>query len=103
MLKLLRIGATHATELPYVFGNLVQGPLDITFKLGVLSTGQAVSTRILARWLNFATHATPTGLSEEPEWKPYRDPGRACLVIDSTGSVINDADADIRAAWGTRC
>jgi hypothetical protein len=29
-------------------------------------------------------------------------PGYACL-IDNTDSVINDADADIRAAWGTRC
>jgi hypothetical protein len=25
-----------------------------------------------------------------------------CLVIDNTDSVINDADADIRAAWGGR-
>ena len=26
MLRLLRLGAAHATELPYVWGNLVAGP-----------------------------------------------------------------------------
>jgi para-nitrobenzyl esterase len=35
MLRLLRLGAAHATELPYVWGNLVAGPTDPTFKLGV--------------------------------------------------------------------
>jgi para-nitrobenzyl esterase len=31
MLKLLRIAAAHATELPFVWGNLVTGPKDPTF------------------------------------------------------------------------
>ena len=39
MLRLLRLGAAHATELPYVWGNLVAGPKDPTFKLGGLKTG----------------------------------------------------------------
>ena len=36
MLRLLRLGGAHATELPYVWGNLVAGPKDPTFKLGGL-------------------------------------------------------------------
>ena len=39
MLRLLRLGAAHATELPYVWGNLVAGPKDPTFKLGGLKAG----------------------------------------------------------------
>ncbi|MCW2651129.1 MAG: carboxylesterase type [Mycobacterium sp.] len=101
MLKLMRIGATHATELPYVWGNLVQGPKDITFRLGGLKTGKAVSERMRSRWLNFATQAKPIGLPGEPEWLPYYDTDRACLLIDRQDSVVNDIDLHIRAAWGS--
>ena len=37
MLRLLRLGAAHATELQYVWGNLAAGPKDPTFKMGGLS------------------------------------------------------------------
>lgn len=38
--KLIRLGAAHATELIYVWGNLVSGSRDVTFKLGGLKTGR---------------------------------------------------------------
>jgi para-nitrobenzyl esterase len=101
MLKLLRIGATHATELPYVWGNLVMGPKDISFKLGGLKTGRAVSARMRARWLNFATQSKPIGPAGEPEWLPYQSSDRACLVIDKQDRVVSDIDLHIRAAWGS--
>lgn len=101
MLRLLRIGATHATELPYVWGNLVLGPRDITFKLGGLKSGTAVSERMRARWLHFATDTKPNGGYGEPDWLPYQLSDRACLVIDKQDSVVNDIDHPIRAAFGT--
>jgi para-nitrobenzyl esterase len=100
MLKLLRLGAAHATELPYVWGNLVMGPRDITFKLGGLKSGKAVSERIRARWTNFAVAGRPTGLPGEPEWAPYDTDERATLVIDKRDSVADDLDRGIRTAWG---
>ena len=42
LLKLLLVGAAHATELPYVWGNL-GGPKDPTLKLGGAKTAKAVS------------------------------------------------------------
>ena len=60
-----------------------------------------VSERIRARWLNFAVQAKPTGLPGEPEWPPYREPDRACLLIDRQDAVASDIDTHIRAAWGT--
>ena len=101
MLKALGIGATHATELPYVWGNLIAGPKDFTFKLGGLKTGAAVSARIQARWRNFATQGKPLGLDGQPEWLPYQEADRACLVIDREDSVVNDVDLHIRSAWGS--
>jgi para-nitrobenzyl esterase len=100
MLRLLRLGAAHATELPYVWGNLVAGPKDPTFKLGGLKAGNTVSARIRRRWLNFAVDGTPSGLQGDPRWRPYRANDRATLVIDAQDRVVEDLDGDLRLAWG---
>ncbi|MGH3676435.1 MAG: carboxylesterase/lipase family protein [Mycobacterium sp.] len=102
MLRLLRIAAAHATELPYVWGNLVAGPKDPTFRLGGLKTGALVSARMRARWLNFATQAKPVGLPGQPEWLPYQETDRECLLIDRQDRIVHDIDLHIRAAWGSQ-
>jgi para-nitrobenzyl esterase len=102
MHKALRIGAAHAMELPYVWGNLVLGPKDPSFRLGGRKAGKAVSERLRARWLNFADQGKPIGLPDEPAWIPYQEADRACLLIDRVDSVVNDIDRDIRAMWGDR-
>ncbi|OBF35877.1 carboxylesterase [Mycobacterium sp. ACS1612] len=101
MLRLLRLSGAHATELPFVWGNLIAGPKDPTFRLGGMKTGKAVSARIRARWCNFATHAKPIGLDGEPEWLPYVEADRACLLIDRQDSIVNDIDLHLRSAWGS--
>lgn len=100
MLRALRVGATHATELPYVWGNLVMGRKDITFKLGGLKVGKALSARVQNRWVSFAVDGHPRGLPGDPEWFPYEREQRATLVIDRQDSVIDDLDRDLREAWG---
>jgi para-nitrobenzyl esterase len=100
MLRLLRIAAAHATELPFVWGNLDSSPKDPTFKLGGRKTGRLVSERMRSRWINFAVGGKPTGLPGEPDWLPYQEPDRASLLIDRQDTVVADIDADIRAAWG---
>lgn len=102
MLKLMRIGAAHAMELPYVWGNLKLGPKDPSYKLGGYKAGKSVSERMRARWLNFAAQGKPIGLPDEPAWLAYQEPDRACLVIDREDSVVHDLDRDIRALWGDR-
>jgi para-nitrobenzyl esterase len=100
MLRMLRLGAAHATELPYVWGNLVAGPRDPTFKLGGLKAGKAVSARMRTRWLNFAVDGTPSAPAGDPMWRPYRKEDRATLVIDAADQVVDDLDRDVRLAWG---
>lgn len=100
IMKLLLVGAAHATELPYVWGTL-GAPKDVTLKLGGAKPAKAVSKRIRTRWVNFAATAKPSGPPGEPDWTPYQDADRACLIIDRTDRVVNDADADIRPAWGS--
>jgi para-nitrobenzyl esterase len=100
LLKLLLVRAAHATELPYVWGNL-GGPKDPTLKLGGAKTAKAISRRVRTRWINFASQGKPQGLAGEPEWTTYQQTDRACLIIDRHDDVVHDLDARIRAAWGT--
>lgn len=100
LLRMIRLGAAHATELPYVWGNLIAGPKDPTFKLGGLKDGRAVSERMQRRWVNFAATADPAGPPGEPVWRRYRADDRATLVIDKHDAVVDDLDGDIRTAWG---
>lgn len=100
LLKVLLVGAAHATELPYVWGNL-GAPKDPTLKLGGARTAKAVSKRVRTRWLNFAAHAKPAGPPGEPDWPPYQQTDRSCLLIGRRDTVAHDVDAQIRAAWGS--
>jgi len=100
VLKLLGIGATHATELPYLWGNLVSGPKDITFKLGGLKRGREISKRMQARWLAFAVSGSPAGKSGDPKWLPYTPAARSTLVLDKRDALVDDLDRDLRLAWG---
>lgn len=100
LLKLLMVNAAHATELPYVWGTL-GAPKDPTLKLGGTRTAKAVSKRVRARWINFAANGTPAGPAGEPEWTPYAQDDRSCLIIGRSDAVAHDVDAGIRAAWGS--
>jgi para-nitrobenzyl esterase len=99
LMKALLVGAAHATELPYVWGTL-GAPQDMTLKLGGVKAARAVSKRIRTRWVNFAASAKPTGLPGEPDWTPYQETDRACLLIGAHDRVAQDVDAEIRNAWG---
>ncbi|WP_431240458.1 carboxylesterase/lipase family protein [Mycolicibacterium aichiense] len=100
LFKTIRLGAAHATELIYVWGNLISGPRDVTFKLGGLKTGEELSERMRARWTAFAATGDPNVPLGQPHWAPYRDDDRATLVIDRRDRVVDDLDRPIRHAWG---
>ncbi|UXA05777.1 carboxylesterase/lipase family protein [Mycobacterium sp. SMC-2] len=101
LLKVALVRAAHATELPYVWGTL-GAPKDPTLKLGGSKTAKAVSKRMRTRWINFAARSQPAGPDGEPEWRPYRQADRACLIIDGRDTVARDVDANILAAWGSQ-
>ena len=100
LFKVLLASAAHATELPYIWGNL-GAPKDPTLKLGGAKTAKAVSKRLRTRWINFATLAKPAGPYGEPDWTPYQEADRACLIINKRDTVVHDPDARIRTAWGS--
>jgi para-nitrobenzyl esterase len=109
MLRLIGIGATHATELPYIWGNLVSGPKDITFKLGGLRTGRRLSARLQKRWLAFIAGGEPEADPTAAPWPSFhvhpepeagQSESRATLVIDADDRLEYDLDRETRQAWG---
>lgn len=98
-LRIIKLGATHATELPYLWGNLSSGPKDPTFLLGGRRKGEAISRRMQERWTAFVKGQSPD-CAQGPAWPAYDDHKRATLVIDATDTVVDDLDAEIRSAWG---
>ncbi len=98
-LKLLLVGAAHAMELGYVWGNLGVAS-DPSLRLGGAKSAKAVSKRMRTRWVNFATHTKPIGLPGEPEWMPYQLTDRPCLLINDQDRIVYDLNRNRRLAWG---
>lgn len=103
-LRLIGLGATHATELPYLWGNLSIGPKDPTFRLGGRRAAEKISVRMQERWTAFAHGRAPDArtTADAPAWLPYSasDSSRHTLVIERQDSIISDLDGPLRAAWG---
>ncbi|NLE81395.1 MAG: carboxylesterase/lipase family protein [Rhodococcus sp.] len=100
MLKAARVGAGHATELPYVFGNFGTLNVDPTFWIGGRKVALEVSGRIQRRWLAFAKHGVPAAIDGSKHWPPYDEQTRNALIIDNADTVIVDPDHALREAWG---
>lgn len=101
-LRLIGLGATHATELPYLWGTLVSGPKDPTFRLGGLRVAHEISARMQARWTAFA-HGDAPDAPGASAWTPFvvdSEGARSTLVIDRTDRVVDDLDHSLRDAWG---
>ncbi|RVW02719.1 carboxylesterase/lipase family protein [Rhodococcus xishaensis] len=102
MLKAARIGAAHATELPYVFGTFGTLNPDPTFWLGGRRSAIEVAGRVQRRWLAFAQHAVPAALDGSKHWAPYTPETRLTLLIDHRDSLVADPDREMRVAWGDK-
>lgn len=100
MLRVLGIGATHATELPYVWGNLDSTAKDPTFLLGGRRKGRALSERMRARWTAFANGEAPGAPAPAPAWPKFDLSSRQSLHIDVTDQVQSDLDDELRKGWG---
>ncbi|WP_330185299.1 carboxylesterase/lipase family protein [Nocardia sp. NBC_01503] len=100
MLKAARVGAGHATELPYVFGNFGSFEHDPTFWLGGRKVAQEVSGRMMRRWTAFAAHGVPAAIDGSKHWPPYNVTERKTLVIDAADRIVEDPDGDRNSVWG---
>jgi para-nitrobenzyl esterase len=99
LLKLMRLGATHGTEVAYVWGTLDAVPRNPTFRLGGRRTGERLSERMRERWTAFA-HGDVPDAHGAPAWPAFTTGHRDTLVIDRDDRVVPDLDHALRAGWG---
>lgn len=91
--RLPGMGASHAIELPFVFGQLSGTHVE---KLTGPDPPAALSRRIQAAWTAFAATGNPTAAGEV-EWPRYTEATRATLVIgDGPWRVVNDPKGEAR-------
>lgn len=95
LLRLFGVGAAHASDLYYVWGNLEATPRDPSFRLGGKKEARRVTRRVQERWTAFAD-----GRSPGTDWPAYRVPERETLVIGRDDRVVHDLDAARLAGWG---
>ncbi len=84
------LGATHATELGFVFGQLG----DLTNPLGTSRAARLTSARMMRLWGRFADEGAP-----ERRWPAYDEQGRATMIIDGTWRVEHDPRGYRHRAW----
>jgi para-nitrobenzyl esterase len=101
LFRLMGIGASHGTELAYVFGTL---PVKVSkqnpaFLLGGLREAHVVSKRMQSRWAAFGRTGSPS-CDSAPEWPNYDTAARATLLINQHDSIADDPDGNVRKAWG---
>ncbi|WP_291987641.1 carboxylesterase family protein [Luteitalea sp.] len=87
------LGAAHAIELPFVFGNLRD---QSAVALTGANPPAELSRRIQAAWTAFALTGTPTAGGETP-WPRYTPASRATMILtDGPWRVVDDPRGDDR-------
>ncbi len=84
-----RLGAAHATELPFVFDTI---DLPELAPLIGDSPSRAVADSTHAVWVRFVTHG-------DPGWAPYTSARRTTGVLTKHVTVVVDPDGDLRLSW----
>lgn len=92
--RLLRLGATHAFDLPAIFGEYDGGLGQALTLLGGRRTAHAVSTRFSGALLDFARTGRPG-----PGWPAYDPTYRRTRIFDVVDGVEWDPRSLRRQAW----
>lgn len=99
LMKAVHVGATHATELPYTWGNLDVRGMKLATAIGGRKPGEQLSERLRRRWEAFVTGGEPN-TADDVDWPAYTADEPATLLIDREDAVRYDVDDRIRAIWG---
>ncbi|KAI8807925.1 putative carboxylesterase [Cladochytrium replicatum] len=93
---LIGLGATHASELPLVFGTFDLAPYTFLYSLS-FGAHLPLSKRICKAWTDFAKSGDPKVVG----WKRFEDTERCVSVWDSPeDKILSDPYKRVRDAWG---
>ncbi len=90
------LGACHALEIPFVFGNLGVAGMDRFAGSGPGALG--LSEQMMEAWIGFARSAAPSHRGI-PEWPRYEEGSRSTMVF-GPATHVEDAPMEVeRALW----
>jgi para-nitrobenzyl esterase len=87
------LGAPHAVEIAYVFGNPDAADLS-----GKREGRQELADLVSAAWVSFARAGNPQ-TTQLPDWPTYDVRRRATMILDIPCRTVDDPDAAERQAW----
>jgi len=90
------LGASHAVELPFVFGNLSAPRMDMFGGSG--PKAEALSETMMDAWLAFARSGNPS-TPRHDAWPAYEPGKRATMILGSDVHVENAPDEAERKLW----
>jgi para-nitrobenzyl esterase len=96
------LGACHAIEIPFVFGN-ESNPLARPLS-GLSGDGHRFARQVQRAWLAFARTGNP-GHDRLPTWPRYRPEQRATMVLGRECKLADaplDAERALLARWGVK-
>ncbi|MHA1255867.1 MAG: carboxylesterase family protein, partial [Promethearchaeota archaeon] len=91
-----KLGASHAVELPFVFGTLNVPRMDIFAGKG--PAAEKLSEQIMDSWINFAKTGNPNH-NGIPEWHPFNTKTRATMFLGKEIKLVNDPFERTRIVW----
>ncbi|MFT4088620.1 MAG: carboxylesterase/lipase family protein [Gordonia sp. (in: high G+C Gram-positive bacteria)] len=102
LFRAIGIGATHATELPYIWGNPPSTRRDISYAFGGKRAGAKVGARMQERWVRFAATGDPSTEHSDATWEPYTSRDQHSLLIGGRDTAVTGLDREILQAWGSQ-
>lgn len=91
--RLLRYGAYHGLEIPFIFDTLSTTP-----HVAADPEAAALAARMRESWVAFARHGVPNA-EGTPRWEPYSLQARCTMRIDRQWSLERDPLGGDRRAW----
>jgi para-nitrobenzyl esterase len=86
------LGACHGLDVPLVFGNLDRGQPAVLIGEAPSPEAEALSARMRAAWVSFATHG-------DPGWPAYETGQRLVQRFDTEPEVTADPEGASRLIW----
>ncbi len=92
------MGAAHAMEIPFVFGNLDRAPADMLYKGDNLEKASALSEIMMGYWINFARTGDPNG-EGLPQWPEFESDDQRIMILDNEVYPISSDMAERCEFW----
>jgi len=96
-IRLIKLGACHGMELPFVFNSFHSSQGKLILKAAANRKVHHLSEKMQSAWLSFAQTGKPN--SNTDFWPQYNNPNRTTLLFNNAISLISDPTAKLRKGW----